>query len=114
MTGRSGMAHQLDTLVHDLATICQLLKWLLPRVKRTKHEESFNVACARYLNSRNRDLALFGVLIRDQEARDTDLRGRAQSLARCLQAPTHCYLIALYLPWPIARLPDLVGRGGVA
>lgn len=114
MSGRSGMAHQLENLASNLGTICQLLKWLLPRVKNTKHEAAFNVACTRYFNSGNRDLALFGILVRDQAAREEDLRARGQALAGRLQAPTRCCLLALYLPWPIARLPEFVGQGGAA
>jgi hypothetical protein len=114
MKGRSGMIHQLDTLASNLSTICQLLKWLLPRVKNTRHQTTFNVACTRYFNSGNRDLVLFGILVRDQDERETDLQARGKSLASHLQAPTRCCLIALYLPWPIARLPEFVGQGGAA
>ncbi|MDR2209476.1 MAG: hypothetical protein LBE22_10960 [Azoarcus sp.] len=115
MSGRSGgLAHQLDTLAHSLGTIYQLLQWLLPRVKNTEYEATFDVACTRYFNSERRDLALFGILVRDQEAHEDDLRARGKSLAARLQTPTRCRLIALYLPWPIARLPELVGQGGVA
>lgn len=112
MSGRSGMTHQLDTLASNLATLCQLLKWLLPRVKGTEHETAFNNACTRYFNSANRDLVLFGVLIRDQAVRETDLQARGRTLAGRLQAPSCCRLLALYLPWPIAQLPARVGQGG--
>lgn len=112
--GRSGMTHQLDTLASNLSTICQLLKWLLPRVKHTAHEPAFNAACSRYFNSERRDLALFGILVRDQEARQTDLEARGRQLAGRLETPTHCRLIALYLPWPIAQLPQVIGQGGAA
>lgn len=112
MSGRSGMTHQLDTLANKLATICQLLKWLLPRVKGTGHETAFNNACTRYFNSGNHDLVLFGVLIRDQTAQVKDLQARGRTLAGCLQTPTCCHLLALYLPWPIAQLPERVGQGG--
>lgn len=114
MTGRSGMAHQLDTLANNLGTICQLLKWLLPRVKHTTHEPTFNTACIRYFNSGRRDLALFGILVRDQEARESDLQARGHQLAERLQVPTRCRLIALYLPWPIRQLPQAIGQGGAA
>lgn len=117
MSGRSGgtgMGHQIDVLASNLGTICQLLKWLLPRVKSTAHETTFNQACARYFNSGRRDLALFGILVRDQAARETDLNARGQDLGGRLQAPTRCSLIALYLPWPISRLPELIRQGGVA
>ena len=112
MSGRSGMTHQLDTLASNLATLCQLLKWLLPRVKGTEHEAAFNNACTRYFNSGKRDLVLFGVLIRDQAVRETDLQARGRTLAGRLQAPSCCRLLALYLPWPIAQLPARVGQGG--
>src|SRR5690606_6798324 len=94
MSGRSGgLAHQLDALAHNLGTIYQLLQWLLPRVKHTEHETAFNSACARYFNSERRDLALFGILVRDQEVRETDLQTRGRDLAGRLQKPTRCRLL---------------------
>jgi hypothetical protein len=115
MSGRSGgIGHQIDALANNLGTICQLFKWLLPRVKNTEHEQSFNQACSRYFNSGRRDLALFGILVRDQDVRESDLRARGSSLGGLLQAPTCCRLLALYLPWPISRLPELVRQGGAA
>lgn len=115
MSGRSGgIGHQLDALATNLGTICQLLKWLLPRVKLTGHESAFNEACSRYLNSGCRDVALFGVLVRDQDAQEADLRARARRLGGQLKHPTRCRLIALYLPWPIASLPSFVRQGGAA
>lgn len=113
MSGRSGgLTHQIDNLASNLGTICQLLKWLLPRVKHTAHEPAFNSACTRFFDSERRDLALFGVLVRDQQVRESDLQARGQQLADRLQAPTHCCLIALYLPWPIAQLPQAIVQGG--
>ncbi|AHF89569.1 hypothetical protein OPIT5_04285 [Opitutaceae bacterium TAV5] len=115
MSGRSGgLGHQLDTLANNLGTICQLLKWLLPRVRSTPHEVTFNQACTRYFNSGRRDLALFGILVRDQEAREADLQTRGRSLGGRLQNPTRCSLLALYLPWPISRLPEFIRQGGAA
>lgn len=112
MSGRSGMIHQLETLASNLGTLCQLLKWLLPRVKNTEYEPAFDAACRRYFESGNRDLALFGVLIRDQAASEMDLKSRGKALAKHVPAPTSCRLIALYLPWPIAQLPAVITQGG--
>jgi hypothetical protein len=115
MSGRSGgIGHQLDALASNLGTIYQLLQWLLPRVKGTTHEGSFNNACTRYFNSRRRDVALFGILIRDKQARETDLQARGRSLGGALQAPSRCQLLALYLPWPISQLPAAIQQGGVS
>jgi len=111
MYGRSGMTHQIDELATNLSKIFQLIKWLVIRVKNTTYENAFNEACERYLNSGRSDLALFGVLVRDQEPRESDLESRARTLANSLQDPTHCRLIALYLPWPIAQLPEAINQG---
>lgn len=115
MSGRSGgIGHQLDKLAGDFGTICQLLKWLLPRVKGTTHERPFNNACTKYFNTSRRDFTLFGILIRDRDAREQDLQARGHSLGRSLQAPTRCQLIALYLPWPISQLQEAIQQGGAS
>lgn len=115
MSGRTcGLGHQLDNLSNNLGIICQLLKWLLPRVKSTEYEGPFNSACARYFNTSRRDLALFGLLVRDQEARETDLFERGTTLGTSLISPTTCCLIALYLPWPISHLPVAIQQGGAS
>lgn len=114
MSGRSGIGHQIDTLANNLGIIFQLLKWLHPRVRGTPHEPAYDQACTRYFNSGRRDVALFGVLVRDQTARDDDLRARGQKLGGQLQAPTVCQLIALYLPWPISQLQAVIRAGGAA
>lgn len=114
MSGRSGMPYQLDELAHNPGKICQLFLWLLPRVKNTKYEAAFDVACTRYFNSGRRDLVLFGILVRDQVVCESDLQARGRQLAGHLQSPTRCCLIALYLPWSIAQLPQAIGQGGGA
>ncbi len=104
MTGRSGMAHQLDSLATDLQIISQLIKWLLPRVKSTSYENLFNESAAAYFNSGNKDLILFGVLIRDTSPSESDLSGRGVELRKKLCAPTGCALLAIYLPWNLGLL----------
>lgn len=115
MSGRSGgMGHQIDTLASNFGTICQLLKWLLPRVKSTRHESAFDQACQRYFNSKCLDIAIFGVLVRDLPANSADLQARGRGLGKHLRNPTLCYLIAIYLPWPIPQLPAEIRAGGAA
>ncbi|MGC3975388.1 MAG: hypothetical protein QM771_13565 [Nitrospira sp.] len=111
MNGRSGMAHQIDNLVNNLGLVCQLLKWLWPRCKMTQHESSFRTAVAVFLNSGNKDIVLFGFLIRDTPPNELDLKARAQSLAAIVTAPANCHLIALHIPCSIADLPAKVTRG---
>ena len=112
MNGRSGMIYQIDKLANNLSLIYQLLKWLWHRCKETEHETSFKAAIRLFLNSGNKAIALFGVLIRDTQPNELDLQTRGQTLARMLQVPTTCYLIAIYLPCAIACLPARVSGGG--
>ena len=112
MSGRGGMTHQIDNLANDLTLICKLLKWLLPRCKGTDHETSFNAALGLFLDSGNKAVALFGVLIRDTQPNALDLQTRGHTLAGSLQHPTTCLLIAIYLPCAIADLPARVSQGG--
>lgn len=108
MYGRSGMIHQIDKLASNLGLLCQLLKWLLPRCKGTEHETSFKTAITLLLNSGNKAIALFGVLIRDTEPNELDLQTRGESLAGTLHNPSTCQLIAIYVPCTIAELPARV------
>ena len=108
MNGRGGMTHQIDNLAKDLKLLYQLLRWLLPRCKGTSHESAFNAAIKNFLQTENRSIRFFGVLIRDTEPNQFDLEARGRSLAESLQDPTKCALIAIYLPCAIADLPTRV------
>lgn len=112
MNGRSGMTHQIDNLANDLSLINKLLKWLLPRCKGTEHEASFNAAIGLFLDSSNKAVALFGVLVRDTQPSELDLQARGRTLAGTLHDPTTCQLIAIYLPCAITDLPARVSGGG--
>ncbi len=111
MSGRSGMTHQLDVLATNLPILLTILKWLLPRCKGTEHEAAFNAAATAFLASGNKDIALFGVLLRDTKADEKDLKARGQRLAGTLGSPTTCQLVAVYLPCKVADLPGRVSEG---
>ncbi len=111
MNGRGGMAQQLETLAADLSILSQLLRYLQPRCKNSPHEDQFNAAVALLLTSGNKAIALFGVLIRDTEPAENDLKSRAQHLANQISSPSTCHLQALYLPHSIADLPHLISSG---
>ncbi len=111
--GRSGMIHQIDRLANDLKTIRTLLNWLLHRCKNTDFETYYKESAILYFNSGNKAVSLFGVLIRDTDANELDLKSRGKALGRSLSAPTSCHLLALHLPCNIALLPERV-KGGVA
>lgn len=111
MNGRSGMSHQIDNLVSNLSLVNQLLRWLFPRCKGTQCEKYFKVAVSLFIKSGNKNISLFGVLIRDTTPNKLDLYARVTFLAKKLQEPTTCHLIALYVPCSIADFPKRVGGG---
>ncbi|MES9901986.1 MAG: hypothetical protein ABW168_04790 [Sedimenticola sp.] len=112
MTGRSGMTRQLENLVADMGLLYTLIRWLQPRCRANTAEPHFNAAVGALLESGNKAMALFGVLVRDTQPDERDLRSRGEHLGKCVKAPTNCYLLALYLPCSIASLPDHVQAGG--
>lgn len=111
MYGRSGMIHQLDALASKIDIHMCLIRWLHARCKNTEYWESFQTATERYLNSEGRDLALFGVLVRDTTPNELDLRNRADALSSVVQSPTKVQLTAWYLPRPISELVSLAAGG---
>jgi hypothetical protein len=114
MSGRSGhMGHQIDRLANNLSTIYRLLRWLFLRCKGTEYEEHYNSSIALYHNSGNKAVTLYGVLIRDTEVNESDLKGRAEALKTIIAEPTYCHLLALYLPFQISELPVYL-KGGEA
>ena len=114
MSGRSGnLGYQIDDLVTNLSTIFQLLYWLHPRCKNTEFQEAYNASVTAYLNSGNKDVSIFGVLIRDTPPNQLDLQKRGNSLGEKVTTPTSCTLIAIHLPCKICDLPGIM-QGGVA
>ncbi len=105
------MTHQLDRLADDLGLLSTLLRWLLPRCQDGKEKSSFDLAVKRLLQSGNRAIALFGVLVRDTEPNQKDLGGRAHAIAGRLDSPTSCRLTALHLPFPIDQLTTRISGG---
>jgi len=112
MSSRSGMSHQLEKLASDLNLLYTLLRWLLPRCRDNDAEPHFKAAISLLLESGNKAMSLFGVLIRDTQPDEGDLRRRGQHLGSILQAPASCHLLALYIPCSVSSLPDLVHAGG--
>ncbi len=123
MSGRSynpkpsdhvGMGYQIYKLSNDLTAIGQLIKWLLPRIKNTVHEFSYDQAAINLFNSENKDIALYGILIRDTQVNERDLSLPGAAFRRDFSNPTTCQLTALYLPWGIDELITKIRNGGAS
>jgi hypothetical protein len=108
MSGRSGMAHQLERLEEDPELQGTVLRWLHARCKGTQFWERYRAAASRYLRSGGREFVLFGLLMRDTEPHSLDLEARGRTLGDGATAPTTYELDAWHLPFPVADWPGLV------
>jgi hypothetical protein len=114
MYGQKGITQQLENLATDLALLNTLIRWLQPRCRGNPiYQPIFDSAFMLLLQSGNKAVAFFGVLVRDTRPDELDLSSRAQHLSSIIKPPANCNLFALYLPWPIASLPKYVKRSAI-
>lgn len=111
MTGRKGMTRQLENLATDVGLLHTLLRWLQPRCRGNSAEPHFNAAISLLFQSGNKAMTLFGVLVRDTQPDERDLRSRGQHLAGIVNAPADCHLLALYLPCSMDSLSARISGG---
>jgi hypothetical protein len=108
MFGGSGMTWQLEENASRLDIQRTLLKWLHARCQSGAHREMFKQAVRRYLKSGGKAIVLVGVLIRDTEPNELDLKSRGEHLGDSFEAPMRVELQAWYLPVPIKEWPALM------
>lgn len=111
MNGRSGMIHQLDNLATEISTHFCLIKWLHPRCQTSEFRPLYEKAIAQYIKSKGRALILYGLLMRDTNPHELDLKNRATKLARTLVAPTRLQLAAWYFPCPVSDWSKIATGG---
>jgi hypothetical protein len=109
MTGRTGMIHQLDDLATRVEVHYSLLKWLHARCRDNDFTPLYRQATQKYLYSGGRDIVLMGLLMRDTQPNELDLRNRAHALALAVNEPTRVELTAWYFPRPLAEWVAVVG-----
>ncbi len=117
MYGRSGMIDQLRNIKNDPNLQKLLIKWLGFKVKALSDEDPFKKDYQKALKVYLKEKAehkyfLFGVLIRDTEPKDTDLKSRYESLKSDLSNGARLKLIALYIPMPIKNMKDYIINKG--
>ena len=112
MYKKGGMIHQLSSRADDLKVHRTLINWLHARCKDTELWPFFQRAIGKYLESKGRALVLFGLLMRDTNPHELDLKNRAKVLSQNVEAPTRVELNAWYFPRPINEWPSLLAGGG--
>lgn len=108
MSGRGGLAHQIDDLVDSPNIHRSLLQWLYARCRGTPHWDKFQAACANYLASGGKRLLLAGILIRDTDPHEDDLRTRGEKFAARVDPAPKIRLDAWYTPRKIEEWPKMI------
>jgi hypothetical protein len=106
MHGRNGMIHQLEGLAHDSSKHYCILRGLRVRCQDNATLLSlWREAVRNYLESGGKEIMLFGILMRDTEPHELDIKNRAVNLAATLNGPSRAQLTAWYVPLAIAQWP---------
>ena len=95
--GRGGLKQQLEDLRDQKSITDNLMKYLGHRAKTAPWRPSYQAASRRYLINSS-DIHIYGVLIRDVEPNEDDLRTRVQGLSKDCPQETSIELLAIYLP----------------
>lgn len=105
----TSLGRQLFNLRDDKDTKSGLVKYLTRHALGKDWEDKFKSAATRYLQSSGSDIAIYGLLVRDTVPNESDISGKATSLAKGCPDSTTVALYAIYLPENIIRkLPELV------
>jgi len=113
MYGRTtGLKKQLEDLRDSESVKRDLVVYLGHHATHASWKFMYVSASQRYLRSNSTDIAIFGVLIRDVEAKEADLSARARALAKNCPTATSIALYALY--FPANTIPTLSDRAVAA
>ena len=117
MYGRSGMIDQLRNIKNNPNLRKSLIRWLGFKVKALSDDNPFKKNYQKALNLYLKEgveykYFLFGVLIRDTEPKDTDLKSRYESLKSDLSNGAQLKLVALYIPMSIKNMKDYIINKG--
>lgn len=110
--GRSGMTFQLEKLRDDSNSREQLFKWLAYRAVGASWQSCFQEAAKAYLHN-DKDVCLYGVLVRDTIPALKDLESRGRQLGTGCPAEMTVYLSAYYLSVPIQEWPAIIRDAGL-
>lgn len=98
MYGQEGLKRQIEDLRDQYEIRNTLVRYLTMRGQGADWEHGLQMALVRFLTE-SRDVAIFGVLIRDVTPDRRDLQAQSRNIAEKHPASMHIELLAIYLPW---------------
>lgn len=96
--GKTGMIYQLESLINDKNKRHDLVKWVWGKaiLIKGRFKEECAKALGTYIGSNHCKLQLVGVLVRDTQPNERDLKARARALRNNIPANMKVKLISLY------------------
>lgn len=98
--GRTGMQSQLKDLLSNSKTKQCLLQWLankiLPLPKENVFRQDYEKAINTYYKSKKKKFKLFGVLVRDTNPNENDIKAKANEINDSIHLNTEAEFIAIY------------------
>jgi hypothetical protein len=97
MYGRTGLKQQIEDLRDRVSIRDDLVRYLGHRANDAPWKPRYQAASKRYL-AKDADVRVFGMLVRDVDPHEDDLRVRVETLAPDCPAGISIELLSLYLP----------------
>lgn len=96
--GKTGMVHQLENLKTDKKKRHDLVKWIWSKAIKIegKFKQECSCALSNYVQSDYSKIQLVGVLVRDTQPNERDLKSRARALHGNIPVNMKLKLISLY------------------
>ena len=114
MSGRSGMIYQLKNIKDNNSIQESLIRWLAFKVQNKEDDDPFRADFIRALQAyfKNRKLRLVGILIRDTEPNEKDVKSGYTILIREMDPKMSLSLSAIYVPLQIDDFGNYLKRDG--
>ena len=108
----TGMINQIENLAKEAKTRNQVIRYLAFKVKDTSKDDPFRQSFKKALKSyKHNKFHLIGVLVRDTEPTEKDLKSRFHQLKKDIDSHRNAELFALYIPIPMNEWGNLVASG---
>lgn len=109
--GKSGLIAQLNNIKLNKDKRIWMIKWLGHKTLQTKPDTNHAAwlkAKQQYFISEGRNFKMCGMLIRDTKPDERDVTRVYSKVSADMHASTLLDIMALYIPVPIQRLPEMV------
>lgn len=116
LNGRTGMIKQLEELQVNKNKRDNLVKWITSKKKLLSEafENDLKKALSAYARSKGEKVQLVGVLVRDTEPNELDLKNRAKALEKTTPPLMKVWLFALYTRFSMDNDAWIIAMNGGA